>query len=180
MEKQKPFKNWWLLTLKGILAIVFGIFALVMPGTTLITLMIYFGIVIILGGLFLISGALSHKNHNRVWTNWMYEGMFDIVIGAVMVFFPKVAIDLFVIILAIWAISVGFSQLFNAMSAHKENKSRWMMLLNALIVIIFSIVLFINPFEGAVTVTYLVGIFAIIFGLFITLYSINLKSLKKN
>ena len=179
MKKQKPFKNWWLLTLKGLLAIIFGIFAVAMPGTTLITLMIYFGIVIIIGGIFLITGALTHKDHSKSWRNWLYEGIFDILIGLVIIFFPEFSIDIFIIILAIWAISVGFSQLVNAMNAKRENKSRWMMFLNALIVIVFSIILFINPFEGAVAVTYLVGIFAIIFGLFITLYSINLKTLKK-
>ncbi len=180
MKNQKPFKNWWLLSLKGLLAIIFGIFALAMPGTTLITLMMYFGLVIIIGGIFLIVGAMSHKEHTRTWRNWLYEGILDIGIGIVIVLFPKFSIDIFIIILAIWAISVGFSQLFNAMNANKENKSRWLMFLNALIVIVFSIILFINPFEGAVAVTYLVGIFAIIFGLFITLYSINLKALKKD
>jgi uncharacterized membrane protein HdeD (DUF308 family) len=179
MNSTKPFKNWWLLTLKGILAIVFGVFAITMTGTTLLTLMTYFGIVIIVGGILLIFGSATHKSHNSIWKNWLYEGVLDIIIGLVIIIFPKFAIDLFVIILAIWAISVGFSQLFNAMNANKENKTRWMLLLNALIVIVFSIVLFINPFEGAVAVTYLIGIFAIIFGFFITLYSINLKNLSK-
>lgn len=179
MKSIKLYKNWWLLTLKGVLAILFGIFALSMPGTTLVILMRYFGIIIIIGGIFLIAGAISHKEHNRKWKNWMYEGVFDIIIGLVIFLFPRFALDIFIIILAIWAITVGFSQLFNAMNAHKEAKTRWLMLLNALIVIIFSIVLFINPFEGAVAVTYLVGVFAIIFGVFITLYSINLKSLNK-
>lgn len=174
----KLFKNWWLLTVKGLLAIIFGIFAISMPGTTLVTLMIYFGIVILIGGILLIMGSVSHKKNNKKWQNWMFEGALDIIIGLVIIFFPKFSIDVFIIILAIWAITVGFSQLFNAMNTHQGTKSKWLMLLNALIVIIFAIVLFINPFEGAVVVTYLVGIFAIIFGLFITLFSIQLKGLK--
>ncbi len=176
----KLFKNWWLLTLKGILAIVFGIFAVSMPGATLKTLMIYFGIVILIGGVVLIFGSLSHKKNNKKWQNWMFEGILDIVIGFVIIFFPKFSLDIFIIILAIWAITVGFSQLFNAMNNKQGAKSKWLMLLNALIVIIFAIVLFINPFEGAVAVTYLVGIFAIIFGIFITVFSIQLKGLKKD
>lgn len=110
----------------------------------------------------------------------MFEGILDIVIGFVIIFFPKFSLDIFIIILAIWAITVGFSQLFNAMNNKQGAKSKWLMLLNALIVIIFAIVLFINPFEGAVAVTYLVGIFAIIFGIFITVFSIQLKGLKKD
>ena len=61
------YKNWWLLTLKGILAIIFGIFATFVPGVTLITLMIYFGLFIILSGIFLIVGSISHKKNNKKW-----------------------------------------------------------------------------------------------------------------
>lgn len=177
--KKKLYKNWWLLTLKGILAIVFGVLLVTVPDISLRGFVRFFGIIIAIGGIFLIFGSFSHKQHNKAWHSWLWEGILDIVLGFIILFFPKFAVSVFVILIAIWAIIVGFSQLFSAMSSHNENRTRWMMLLNALIVIVFSIVLFINPFESAVALTYLAGIFAIIFGIFITLFSIQLKNVTK-
>ncbi len=178
MEK-KLYRNWWLLTLKGALAILFGILLVSMPIGSLKLIVRWFGIIIALGGIFLIFGAFSHKEHNKKWSNWLFEGILDIIIGILILIFPELSIEVFVIIIAIWAIVVGFTQLFSAMSTQNASRTRWLMLLNALIVIVFSIVLFINPFETAVALTYLAGIFAMIFGIFITLFSIQLKNVKK-
>ncbi len=171
------YKNWWLLTLKGILAIIFGIFATFVPGVTLITLMIYFGLFIILAGIFLIIGSISHKKNNKKWGMWMFEGILDIIIGLVVVFYPKLSLDIFIIILAIWAISVGFTQLFSALNTKHIQSAKWLMLINAIIVIVFAIVLFIRPFETATAMTYIVGVFALLFGVFITVYSFKLKNI---
>jgi len=173
------YKNWWLLTLKGIFAIIFGIFATFVPGVTLITLMIYFGIFIILAGIFLIVGSISHMKNNKKWGMWMFEGILDVIIGLVVVFYPKLSLDIFIVILAIWAISIGFTQLFSALSLKHEKSAKWLMLINALLVIVFAIVLFINPFETAMAMTYIVGIFALLFGVFITVYSFKLKNITK-
>lgn len=179
MKTIRLYKNWWLLSIKGILAIVFGFFALLVPGTTLITLMIYFGLIIAASGIFMIIGSLSHKRDNPKWKNWLLEGLLNLGIGLVMVFYSEKSVDFFIIILAIWAISVGFTKLVSALNTHTESRPKWLLMLNSLIVIIFSIILFINPFESAIALTYLVGIFAIIFGIFLSLYSINLRNLNR-
>lgn len=68
MEK-KLYRNWWLLTLKGALAILFGILLVSMPVGSLKLIVRWFGIIIALGGIFLIFGAYSHKEHNNKWGN---------------------------------------------------------------------------------------------------------------
>jgi len=178
MEK-RLFKNWWLLTIKGLIAILFGIILVSVPEESLKFMVRWFGIIVALGGIFLIFGAYSHKEHNLKWRNWLWEGILDIAIGLVIVIFTEFSISIFLMLIAVWAIIVGFTHLFNALSAHKETKAKWMMLLNALIVIVFAIVLFTKPFDTAGILTILAGVFAIIFGVFITLFSIQLKGLKK-
>lgn len=172
------YKNWWLLAIKGILVTIFGIAAVFFPGVTLATLMIYFGILIVASGLFLLIGAFSHIKDNKHWANWLFEGVLDIIIGIIIIIYPQLTIDLFIIIVGIWAVTVGFTQLFSALRAHKTGRARWLMLLNALIVVIFGIVLFLNPTESSAALTMLVGVFAIVFGIFVTIYSFSLKNLK--
>ncbi len=173
------YKNWWLLTLKGLLVTLFGIAAVFFPGVTLATLMMYFGILIIVSGIFLLIGAFSHVKTNKHWANWLFEGILDIIIGIIIVIYPQLTIDLFIIIVGIWAITVGFTQMFGALKAHQTGKSRWLMLFNAVIVIILGIVLFINPTESSETLTILIGIFAIVFGLFVTIYSFSIRNIKE-
>ncbi len=173
----KKYKNWWLLTLKGLFAIIFGIFALFVPNVTLTVLMEYFGILVLLSGLFLIIGSFTHMKSNRHWTSWLFEGILDIIVGAVIMLYPTLTIDLFIILMGIWAITVGFTQLFNTFNAHKAGRAKWLMLLNALVVIVFGLVLFINPTESQMALTYLVGAFSLVFGLLITIYSFQLQKL---
>ena len=64
MEK-KLFKNWWLLTIKGLIAILFGIILVSVPEESLKFMVRWFGIIVALGGVFLIIGAYTHREHNR-------------------------------------------------------------------------------------------------------------------
>ena len=84
-------------------------------------------------------------------------------------------VELFIIFVAIWAISVGFTQLFAAMSANKGVRTRWLLLINAIIVIGAGFVLFYNPFETQEQTMNMIGIFSLVFGGIITIYSFGLK-----
>lgn len=176
MEKQS-FKNWWTYTVKGIFALAFGLIALFVPDASADWLVQLFGGFIILSGLFLLAGSLSNIRHHKQWGLWFFEALVDLVLGVLIIVYhhSRADLELFIIFVAIWAISIGFTQLFAAMSANRGVKTRWLLLLNALIVIGASFVLFFNPFETSETTLNMIGIFAIIFGTFITVYSFGLK-----
>jgi len=176
MEKN-IFKNWWTYTAKGVFAIAFGLISLFIPDASLDWLIQLFGGFIIMSGLFLMGGAISNKRHHNKWGLWLFEGLLDTVIGILIIVYhhSKADIELFIIFVAIWAITVGFTQLFAAMSANNGIRTRWLLLLNAIIVIGAAFVLFFNPFETYVQTMNMIGIFAIVFGAFITIYSFGLK-----
>jgi len=175
--KNKVFKNWWTYTVKGVFALAFGLIALFVPSASEDWLVMLFGGFIILSGIFLIGGSVSHMKHNKKWSMWMFEGLLDLVLGIIMIVYHqlKADIELFIIFVGIWAITVGFTQLFAAMSANKTIYTRWLLLINALIVIVVGFVLFFNPFEDTEDTMNMIGIFAIVFGAFISIYSFGLK-----
>ena len=107
----------------------------------------------------------------------MFEGLLDVVIGLLIIIYhhTRADIEMFIIFVAIWAITVGFTQLFMALNASRGVKIRWLLFLNALVVIGASFVLFFNPFETYDQTMNMIGIFAIVFGVFITIYSFGLK-----
>src|SRR5690349_21799639 len=51
-------KNWWLVVLRGVLAILFGIVAFVWPGTTLEVLVLFFGAYALADGIFSIAAGI--------------------------------------------------------------------------------------------------------------------------
>jgi len=175
--KKQSFKNWWTYTIKGVFAIAFGLIALFVPDASSDWLVQLFGGFIILSGLFLIGGALSNIGHHKKWGFWFFEGLLDLAIGIIIIIYhqSKADLELFIIFVAIWAITVGFAQLFTAMGANRGVRTRWLLLLNAIIVIGAGFVLFFNPFESAEQTLNMIGIFALIFGVFIAIYSFGLK-----
>ena len=58
-------KHWWVLALRGILAIIFGIIAIASPGIVLVTLVFYFGFVAVFSGIFLIIEGIATKEGDR-------------------------------------------------------------------------------------------------------------------
>jgi len=176
MEKQS-FKNWWTYTAKGVFALAFGLVELFIPNASADWLVQLFGGFIILSGLFLMAGSLSNVNHHKKWGLWFFEAMADLAMGVLIIIYhhSRADLDLFIIFVAIWAISVGFTQLFASMSANQGVKTRGLLFLNALIVIGASFVLFFNPYETAEQTLNMIGTFAIVFGAFITIYSFGLK-----
>lgn len=177
MEKQFV-KNWWTYTVKGVFAIAFGLIALFVPNASHDWLIQLFGGFIILSGLFLFAGAFANMKKHKVWGLWFFEALLDIVIGVLIIIYhqSKADIELFIIFVAIWAISVGFTQLFAALTANNGVKTRWLLFFNAIIVIGASFVLFFNPFETYDQTMNLIGVLAVILGVFISIYSLGLKS----
>jgi len=176
METQS-FKNWWTYTVKGVFSIAFGLIVLFIPNATLDWMIQLFGGFIILSGLFLLGGAISNIKNHKKWGLWLIEGIIDMVLGVLIIIYHQSTadIDLFIIFVAIWAVSVGFTQLFSAMSAYREVRTRWLLLINALIVIAAGFVLFFNSFNTYEQCLNMIGIFALVFGFFITTYSFGLK-----
>ena len=176
MEKQS-FKNWWTYTVKGVFALAFGLIALFIPNASADWLVQLFGGFIILSGLFLLWGAVGNMRHHSKWGLWFFEGILDIVLGVLIIVYHHIRADLelFIIFVAIWAISVGFTQMFAAMSANKGVRTRWLLWMNAIFVIAASVVLFINPYETGAQALNQIGILALVFGIFITVYSFGLK-----
>jgi uncharacterized membrane protein HdeD (DUF308 family) len=76
-------KNWLFSSMGGVLAILFGIIAIVFPSITLIGLAYYFAAAILVGGIFLTIVAIRLKETNPGWTFLLLEGIIGILVGFV-------------------------------------------------------------------------------------------------
>ena len=176
---QKFLKNWWLVLAKGIFAIIFGLIALFYPDITLYTLITFFGLFAIAGGLFLAVASVINAKHNAYWGFWLTEGLLDILIGIVIIAYPEITIKIFIIIFGVWALISGVMHLINARKLRGVLINKNVHIINGVIAVLFGILLLFNPFGGGIALTMLIGIFALIYGIFSVIIAVRLGKISQ-
>src|SRR5262245_2355725 len=80
-------QSWWLLLLRGIAAIIFGVLAFVWPGITLVTLVLFYGAYALVDGIFAVMAAIRGGTPGPRW--WLaIVGLCGIVVGLLTFFWP--------------------------------------------------------------------------------------------
>lgn len=175
----KPLSNWWLLTLNGIIAILYGIIAIFVPDTTILTIVMYFGIVILIIGVAMLWGAINSIRGNLPYITDLVISLITIVIGALLTFYTSKSLTIFVMIIGSWAVLVGIVQLYLATRTELLPGEKNSLLINGIITLIFGVILFFNPFETTKILVVISGILAFIFGIVLIAMSIRLKNIEK-
>src|SRR5512139_1627084 len=104
-------RNWWLVVLRGVLAILFGVMAFVWPAITWLTLIIMFGVYAIVDGIVAIVTGLTRTKDSRRWWVFLLEGLLGIAAGIVALVFPGLATLVLIYIIASWAIITGILEI---------------------------------------------------------------------
>jgi uncharacterized membrane protein HdeD (DUF308 family) len=172
------FKNWWLMTLKGVLAISFGIVVLIRQDTLIrSSVAIAFGLIVIASGAMILSGAFLHRKSNPRWRWWLVESVIDLLIGAFFVFNPQLAKAFFLFFLALWAFIIGLIQILTSFRMINYMENWWTMLFTGVFSIFFAALIFINPFYEQYNLSSIIGAACIIFGLTMVYTSRTLRDI---
>ena len=169
-------KYWWTFVIRGLLAIAFGLIALVWPGITLIVLVFLFGFYVILEGILSIIAAFINRGM-RSWWVLLLEGLASLIVGCVAFIWPGLTAVVLLIFIAIWAILTGLLEIWAAVQLRKEIRGEWILALTGIISILIGIILFTNPGAGALAVVWMIGIYAIIFGALLTFLGFKFRKL---
>jgi len=149
---------------RGILAILFGLVALLWPGLTLLFLVYLFGAYALISGIFATATALRFT-HERSWALLLVEGILGILAGIVAFVWPGITAFVFLFLIAVWAIVTGIMQIVAALTLPLDTGREWLLGLAGLASIIFGILIALWPSIGLLTVIWLIGIYAIVFGI---------------
>jgi len=156
-------RNWWVIALRGALAILFGIIALFLPEATMLALVLLFAAYMLVDGvLAIVAGVRAARRHDR-WGWLILEGAIDLIAGGIAVVWPLVTIVAFVWLLAAWAIVSGvilFAASFRLNLAH----GRWLMTLGGAISVVWGVLLILWPLTGALVLTWWMAGYALFFG----------------
>lgn len=170
-------KNWSIFVLRGILAIAFGLLAIIWPGLTIGILIILFGLYVLFEGVLALSAAFRHRDRKWWWV-LLVEGIAGIVVGLFAFIWPGVTAVVLIIFIAFWAILTGILEIAAAVQLRKQFKGEWALGLTGILSILIGIILIANPGTGLVAVAWLIGIYAILFGILLTTLGFRAKKVR--
>jgi uncharacterized membrane protein HdeD (DUF308 family) len=170
-------RHWWVPVLRGIAAVVFGVMAFVYPGLTVAVLVLLFGAWVLVDGVFRVVGAIGHRASDPEWGFHLIIGILGIIIGFLTFHAPRITALALVIYIAAWALMIGATEIALAIKLRREIKGEWFLILMGLASILFAVMLLWNPLPGALALVWLIGSYAIVFGVLAIIFGFRLRSL---
>jgi uncharacterized membrane protein HdeD (DUF308 family) len=173
-------RAWGWIALRGVFAVLFGVLALVMPGITLAVMIIFWGAYALIDGVVaLVAGFRMRENGKPLWS-LVFIGLLGIAAGVVTFLWPGLTALTLVFIIGIWAIAVGIFQIVAAVRFRKVIQGEWLHALSGVLSVVFGIAILLQPGAGAMALTWIIGGFAIAFGVLLILMALRLRSVHQS
>jgi uncharacterized membrane protein HdeD (DUF308 family) len=170
-------RSWWVIGLRGLLSMLFGLAAFLFTGATILSLVLLFSAFALVDGGFALIGAVRAIKHHQHWAFLALQGVASIVAAIVAFAWPGLTVIAFVLVLAAWSLVSGALMLGLAIGV--PGNQRWWMMLNGALSVLFGLALVLAPIIGAVVLTWWLGAFALIFGISLIVLAFTLRSRRR-
>jgi uncharacterized membrane protein HdeD (DUF308 family) len=168
-------RNWWAFVIRGVLAVLLGLIALLLPGVTMLSLVLLFAAYACADGIFAIVGAVRAARAHERWDILVLEGVVDILAALAALSWPGLTVLVFVTLLALWALMSGGLLLAAAFKVEHDH-GRWWMMLAAVASIVYGGALLMAPLLGALVLTWWLGAYALVFGIAMLVLAFHLRA----
>jgi uncharacterized membrane protein HdeD (DUF308 family) len=172
-------QNWWLVALRGVLGIIFGILALLFPDITLLSLVLVFAAYMLADGVLAIISAVRAARKSERWRLLVLEGIANIATSIVAFLWPGITIFVLTILIAAWAIVSG-CLMYGAAFRLQQRHGRWWLGAAGILSVIFGFLLILAPLLGAIVLTIWLGAYALVFGGLLLVLAFRLRSQKRD
>jgi uncharacterized membrane protein HdeD (DUF308 family) len=169
-------RNWWALLIRGIVAIIFGILAFIWPGATILAIGILFGAYAFVDGIFAIVATVRAAEAGERWWPFLIEGIVGIVIAAITFYDIRITLLALYLTIAAWAFVTGIFEIVAAIQLRKAIANEFWLILGGIASIAFGVLMVIFPLIGALALIWLIGTYAIIFGIIMIAFSFRLRA----
>jgi uncharacterized membrane protein HdeD (DUF308 family) len=169
-------RNWWLVVLRGVIAILFGLAAFLWPGATGLVLILLFGGYALVDGIIALITGFSRVKDSPRWWVFLVEGLIGIIAGVVAFLYPGLAGVALLSLIAAWAILTGVFEIVAAIRMRKEISNEWLLALGGILSILAGIVIIMQPVAGGLAILWIIGSYAILFGVLLIVLGFRLKN----
>lgn len=172
-------RYWWMLILRAVVTILFGIAVIIWPRISLLIFILFFGAFALVDGIIAIVASFSLRRATSNWWVVLLGGLLGIGIGLVTFFWPGLTALTLLYIVAAWAIIIGIAQLAAVFTPGPSIVSGWLLTLAGILAILLGIFLFIRPGAGILSIIWLVGIWAIAEGVLLLIRAFQSRSVTR-
>jgi uncharacterized membrane protein HdeD (DUF308 family) len=156
---------------------VFGVLAIVLPGITLAGLAILFGVYALVDAIGSFMSAFQHREDTGHRALHVLEGLVALVVGAIAIVWPGITALALVVLIGIWAVATGIAEIAAAIRLRRVITNEWLLGLSGALSIAAGIVIFLWPNAGAVAISWVIGIYALVFGIVLIWFGVRLRSM---
>ena len=168
-------RNWWLIALRGVLGIVFGIIALLAPVETILALVILFSAYMVIDSLFSFVAAIRAARRRERWGLLTLQGLASLAAGVIALIWPTITVAAFVLLIGAWSVVMG-SLLLGAAFRVDSNHGRWWLAFGGIVSMLYGVLMISAPLVGAIVLTWWLGAFAVVLGVALLIVAFRLRS----
>lgn len=170
--------TWKALGLRGVSALAFGVLTLLWPGITLWALVVVWGAYALIDGAALLAAVLRHDpataSHRGLFA---LQGVVGIAAGVVTFAWPEITGLALLFLIAAWAFIAGSAAIATGLRIRRAVEGEWLLIATGALAIVFAITLVVTPGAGALVITWLIGWFALLWGLMLLMAAWRLRAL---
>jgi uncharacterized membrane protein HdeD (DUF308 family) len=168
-------RNWWALLLRGVVGILFGLFALALPAAAFAVLVLTFGVYALVDGVFNIVAALRDARGERGWWTLLLSGVAGVLAGLAAFVAPGLTALVLLYVIAGWAIVTGALEIAAAIRLRRQLTGEWLMAASGVLSIVFGALIMVAPLAGALAVVMLIGAYALVSGVMLLALGVRLR-----
>ncbi|WP_370578150.1 HdeD family acid-resistance protein [Snodgrassella alvi] len=161
-------KNWWIVLLRGIAALIFGLLTWFYPfpatNIAIMIMVIFFGVYVLTDGVMGVAISISGRKSHQDWWLMLIWGIVSILAGILTFFVPGITWLVLITFIAVWALVSGIFQIITAIRLRKTIQGEWWMIVAGILSVLVGIILLIDPVQGSIALTLVIGVYAALFG----------------
>lgn len=180
MEKT-IINKWWMPVLLGVVLFAASIFVISKPMSAFLGLALVFGWFILFNGIMNIIFSVQNRKVFDDWIWYLLLGIFEVIIGAALLFQPQMSAEALVLFAGFWMMFVAVSRISNAFLFKKMKISMWWLpLVSGILIFIFSFLILINPLIGVFSVIYLTAVPLMIYGAMAIYFGLKIRQFNRS
>ena len=171
-------KSWWVVALRGVAAILFGVLAVLIPGITLFAIVLLFGSYALIDGGLAVVAAIRRRKGEGLWWALLLEGLVSIAAGVVAFVMPGLTALALIYVIGVWAIFTGVLEVVAAIRLRRQIQGEWWLALTGVLSIVFGGLVLLAPGAGALALVLWIGAYSIVFGILLLALAFRLRSMR--
>jgi uncharacterized membrane protein HdeD (DUF308 family) len=166
----RSLRHWWVFVLRGVLFILLSIYVFINPGSAYLALSFLFGLAILVAG---VAELLrTYRDHGRANRGWhLFAGVIEVILGLVLMSHLAASMDVLRFIVGIYFLYRGLTIL----SFRGLARGSWWVILGAILVLLFSILVLVNPVFGAMSVVIWIGMAFFVTGMLNVMLGLRMR-----